>query len=246
MTGTLRRISLGVVAGAVGLLGLAVPAAAQAQAQAADPHVAAVLAQLDAASQRFKSARADFSWDYYEAVVKDTSNQSGAIYFERQGTATQMGAVVIDPKTKRKDKILEYKGGTLQMFDTGVDQIRLMKSGQKQAQYESFLTLGFGGSGRDLARAWDIKSLGTETLSDDGVPVKTEKLDLTSKDAGVRNMFTHITIWLDPARGVSLKQIFETPSHDRRTALYTHIKLNTAIDKGTFAIKKGPHTTVVQ
>jgi len=213
-----------------------------AHAQAPDPRLTAVLAQLDTASQHFTNARADFTWDYYEFVVRDTTTQTGSIYFERKGNATQMGAVVLNPKTQQPDKILEYKDGNLRVFDKGVDQLRTLKAGPNQAQYESFLTLGFGGSGKALAQAWNITYQGSETLTDNGQPVKTEKLDLVSKDPGVRNNFTHVTIWVDPQRGVSLKQLFETPSHDRRTATYAHIKLNTKIDTGTFAIKPGPHT----
>jgi outer membrane lipoprotein-sorting protein len=127
------------------------------------------------------------------------------------------------------------------MFDPGVDQITVLHAGANQAQYESFLTLGFGGSGSDLERAWKIADLGPETI--DGV--KTEKLDLTAKDAQASSMFTHITIWVDPARAVSLKQVFYAPSGDVRTAYYSNIRLNTKIDKGTFAIKKDSHTTVV-
>jgi hypothetical protein len=224
----------------------AVLTCAAANAQAPDAHLTAVLAQLDAASQHFNNARADFTWDYYEAVVRDTTTQTGSIYFERKGTATQMGAVVLNLKTQHPDKILEYKDGVLRVFDTAVDQIRILKAGPNQAQYESFLTLGFGGSGKALVQAWNITDQGSETLTDNGQPVKTEKLDLVSKDAGVRNNFTHVTIWVDPQRGVSLKQVFETPSHDRRTAIYTHIKLNTTIDRGTFAIKSGPHTATIR
>lgn len=213
--------------------------------QASDAHLAVVLAQLDAASAHFSNARADFQWDYYEAVVRDTTTQAGAIYFERKGASTQMGAVVVDPKTKAKEKVLEYKSGVLRLFDVPVDQVRIMKAGPNQAQYETFLTLGFGGSGKALAQAWNIADQGSETLSDSGQPVKTEKLDLMSKDPGVQKTFTHVTIWVDPVRGVTLKQVFDTPSHDRRTATYSHIKLNGKIDMGSFAIKGGPHTTHV-
>ncbi len=217
--------------------------------QAPDAHLAGVLAQLDEASEHFSDARADFQWDYYESVVRDTTTQVGAIYFERKGGATQngvqMGAIVVDPKTKAKEKILEYKSGVLRLFDVSVDQVRIMKAGPNQAQYETFLTLGFGGSGKALAQAWKIEDQGSETLMDSGQPVKTEKLDLVSKDPGVQKTFTHVTIWVDPVRGVSLKQVFDTPSHDRRTATYSHIKLNGKIDMGSFAIKGGPHTTHV-
>ncbi len=138
-----------------------------------------------------------------------------------------MGAVVTDPGTKARLKVLQYTGGTLQVFDPGANHIDVLHAGANQAQYEGFLTFGFGGSGRDLARAWNITDQGSETINDAGEAVKVEKLDLTGKDENVRNMFTHVTVWIDLARGVSLKQVFYTPSGDIRTAIYSHIQLNT-------------------
>ena len=48
----------------------------------------------------------------------------------------------------------------------------------KASKYESYLMLGFGASGKDLAEKWNIKYLGQETI--DGV--KTDKLELVAKD----------------------------------------------------------------
>lgn len=208
------------------------------QAQAPSPQLAAVLQQMDAASKTFKSARADFHCDYYERVVRDTSTQAGPIYFLREGGATQMGLVVSGPG----GKVIQYKNGLMQMFDPGVNQITVLHASGGQA--ESYFTLGFGGSGTDLAKAWNIKDLGTETLTDDGRPVKTEKLDLTSKDPTAKT-FDHITLWMDPSRALALKQIFYMPSHDVRTCTYANVKLNGKIDTGTFAIRKNGSTTIV-
>jgi outer membrane lipoprotein-sorting protein len=220
-----------------------------AAAQTPDARLTAVLAQLDASSQKFKSARANFVSENYESIVKETTVQTGITYFERNNGSIEIGTVVMAPKKSpadkdKIDKILQYKNDVGQLFDLSIDQIRVMNAG-KQGTAQTFLTLGFGSSGKDLARSWDIKYLGSETLSDDGQPVKTEKLDLVSKDEGVRNNYTHIVIWVDPVRDVTLRQVFETPSHDRRTVNNSHIVLNGKIDKSIFAIKKGPHTTVV-
>lgn len=216
---------------------------ASASAQAPSPQLASVLSQLDTASQRFQNAQADFEWDYFERVVRDTSKQFGQIYFQRKGSETEMGAVVIDPGTKAKLKVLQYTGGTLQVFDPGANHIDVLHAGANQAQYEGFLTLGFGGSGRDLARAWNITDQGSESINDNGKSVKVEKLDLTGKDENVRNMFTHVTVWIDLARGVSLKQVFYTPSGDIRTAIYSHIQLNTHVDTKAYAIKTNGSTS---
>jgi outer membrane lipoprotein-sorting protein len=207
-------------------------------------HLVAVLAQMDKASEQFKSARADFTQEYYERVSRDTTTDTGSVYFERKGNSTQMGLVTLNPD-KSKHQVIEFKDGLLRIFDVHDDQIRLIKAGSNQGTAETFLTLGFGGSGKALAQAWDITDQGTETLMDGGQVVKTEKLLLVSKDANMQNNFSQVTIWVDPVRGVSLRQVFETPSHDKRTANYSHIKVNSNIDTGYFAIKPGKNTKTV-
>ncbi|HVG27609.1 MAG TPA: hypothetical protein VM865_08390 [Acidobacteriaceae bacterium] len=215
-------------------------------ARAQSPQLTSVLSQLDAASQRFRNARADFRWEFFEKIVHDTTVQTGSIYFNRAGANMEMGSVVFDlgpdgKPAKAPSKVLEYKGAQLQIFTPGVDQIDVFKAGANQAKYESFLTLGFGGSGKDLARAWDVTDNGPETING----TRTEKLDLVSKDPNVKNMFTHVTVWVDPTRGVSLQQKFFTPQGDVRTAIYSNIQVNTSLDSKTFAIRKDSHTTVI-
>jgi outer membrane lipoprotein-sorting protein len=227
---------------------LTLAAAGNAYSQAPSPQLTFVLKQLDTASAKFQRATADFQWDYYEKVVHDTSTQKGSIYFEREKGSTDMGAVLVDlnagPKSK-PIKVIQYQGGLVQIFDPGVDQITVLHEAGNQAEIESFLTLGFGGSGTDLARAWNITDQGPETLTDNGQPIKVEKLDLVGKDADARKNFTHITIWVDPARAVSLKQIFYTSSGDYRTATYSAIKVNGNVHKDQFAIKKDKNTTTI-
>lgn len=224
-------------------------AAVSLKAQGPDAHLAQVLAQMDKASADFKGARADLSQDYYERVSRDTTTETGSIYFERKGNSTQMGLVMMNPDGKAKHQVIEFKDGILRVFDLHDNQIRVIKAGANQGAQgaaETFLTLGFGGSGKALAQAWEITDQGTETLMDGGQAVKTEKLLLVSKDVKMRDNFSQVTIWVDPVRDVSLRQVFETPSHDKRTANYSHIKVNGSIDTGFFAIKASKDTHVIQ
>jgi outer membrane lipoprotein-sorting protein len=230
-----RCIAASLVFSAVALLG-----SSRAVAQPKPGHLDEVLRQMDAASEKFKSAQADFQWDLYERVVKETTTQKGSIYFLRDGGLMQMGAKVLPPSAK----VLEYRRGQLSLFDPGANHLTLLSAGAKQAQYESFLTLGFGGSGRDLAKAWTISDLGTEQMSDGEKTVATEKLDLVAKDPGARSMFTHVVIWVDPTRAISLKQQFFMPSEDVRTTVYTNIRYNEKVDTRPFAIKTDKNTSI--
>ncbi|NUQ29780.1 MAG: outer membrane lipoprotein-sorting protein [Acidobacteriaceae bacterium] len=191
---------------------------------------------MDAAAAKFQSATADLRWDNYERVVRETTTQTGIIYFRKKGNATDMGAVIQKPAKK----VVAYTGGQLKLYEPNIDQLTLIDTSKNQSQVESFLTLGFGGSGTALEKQWTITSQGTETI--DGV--QTAKLDLVPKQESVKNTFTHAVIWVDPARGVSLKQQFFTPSGDQRINFYTNIKLNGKVDTKPFEIKTTSKTTV--
>lgn len=202
----------------------------------------AVLAQMDAAAKNFHSAQADFQWDQYERVVDNTDTQKGTVYFLRSGDATQMAAQVKQFNGQPDAKDIVYKKGVLQFYQPAIDQMTVLHAGNKKQRFESFLTLGFGGGGSDLEKNWTITDQGTETI--DGI--KTVKLDLVGKQASVRNMFPHVTIWVDPARAISLKQQFFEPSGDIRTAFYRNIRYNRKIASSVFRIKTTAKTTTVE
>jgi outer membrane lipoprotein-sorting protein len=229
----------GVAASAVFSVVLLAFSPVSAAAQAKPGHLDEVLRQMDEASAKFQSAQADFRWDIYERVVKQTTTQNGIIYFKKVGSQTEMGAVIAPPSART----IEYKNGTLRIFDPGTDHVTTLSAGTNRAQYETFLTLGFGGNGRDLAKAWTITDLGTESMSDGEKSVEVAKLDLVSKEQSVRNLFTHITIWIDPKRALTLKQQFFTPAEDQKTATYTRIRYNQKVDTKPFEIKTDKKTT---
>jgi outer membrane lipoprotein-sorting protein len=201
-----------------------------------------VLAQMDAAAQKFHSAQANFQRDQYQRVVDNTDTQKGTIYFLRSDGATQMSLRMTQFNGQPDEKKVVFKNGVLQFYQPKIDQMTVIHAGNNQQQFESFLTLGFGGSGSDLKKNWDVTYLGTETI--DGV--KTVKLDLVGKQTSVRNMFQHVTIWVDPTRAISLKQEFFEPSGDTNTALYSDIQYNQKVSSSVFNIKTTSKTTVVQ
>ena len=112
-------------------------------AQPKPGHLDEVLRQMDAASLKFQSAEADFRWDLYERVVKETTTQTGSIYFKKEGASTVMGAKIMSPSTK----YIEFKNGLLRLFDPGTDHLTTIDATKNKSQVEAFLTVGFGGSG---------------------------------------------------------------------------------------------------
>ncbi len=215
-----------------GILILA-PLAAMAQ----NSELQKVLAEMDTASAKFQSAQADFVWDQYTAVVESHDYQKGTIAFRRVGNATEMVAHVKTENDQPAQKDVLYKGGELDFYQPALKQETILNAG---ANVERYLTLGFGGSGKDLAANWNIAYQGNETI--DGV--ETAKLDLTPKQGG-NNQFTHITVWVDTKRGISLKQIVFQDSGDSRTAVYSNIKMN-SVPASAFTLQVAPGTQKVR
>jgi outer membrane lipoprotein-sorting protein len=173
-----------------------------------------VLAQMDTAATNFRALQANFVWEQYQKVVDEKDSQKGTIYYRRQGKEIQMMADLTEPK-----KSVLFRDGKIQVAQPNVG-VTPYDVGKDRETVESFLVLGFGGSGHDLLKQFDVKYLGSETI--DGV--KTAKLELIPKSERVRNLFGKIWLWIDPARGISLQQqFFERGSGDYRLAKYTDI-----------------------
>ncbi len=207
------------------------------RAQANSAGVERVLAEIDTASKSFRSAEASFVWDQYQKVIDETDTQKGRIYFRRQDGEIQMAADISEPDKK----YILYSGGKVQVYQPKIDQVTEYNPGKNRSDLESFLVLGFGGSGHDLLKSYDVKSLGTETVGG----VDAAKLELIPKSARLRNNIARILLWIDPARGVSVQQQFFEPGGDYRLAKYSDIQLNQKLPDNAFKLKTTSKTKVV-
>jgi outer membrane lipoprotein-sorting protein len=214
---------------------------AQDAASASNADLQKVIGELNAAAAKFSSAQADFTWDQFTAVVQEHETQTGTIYFERKKGVTRMAAYLKQDNGKDAPKTVIYDGGEVNFYEPTIKQLTTVRAGANRGQFESFLTLGFGGSGKDLEANWKVILVGSENM--DGVTVA--KLELVPKEQKVLDMFTHVTIWVEPSRGISHKQIFYQPSGDLRTATYKNIQYNKTLASGIFQLKPPPGTNHV-
>ncbi len=196
-----------------------------------------VLAEMDTAAKNFRSTEASFVWDQYQKVIDETDTQKGKIYFRRQDNETQMAADIVEPDKK----YIVYTGGKVQVYQPKIDQVTEYNPGKNRSDLESFLVLGFGGSGHDLLKSYDVKYLGPETVNG----TEAAKLELIPKSPRLRNNIARILLWVDPARGVSVQQQFFEPGGDYRLAKYSDIQLNQKLSDSAFKLKTTGKTRVV-
>jgi outer membrane lipoprotein-sorting protein len=199
-----------------------------------NPDLEKVLNQMDTAAKNFRTTEASFVWDEYQKVVDETDIQKGNVYFRRTSNEVQMAADISEPDKK----YVLFTDSKVQIYQPKIDQVTSYNAGKDKATFESYLVLGFGGGGHDMLKSFDATYAGSEKI--DGVD--TAKLDLVPKTPKVRNVFSHIILWIDPARGVSVQQQLFEPSGDYRLAKYSNIQINQKIPDSVFKLKTSGKT----
>ncbi len=69
--------------------------------------------------------------------------------------------------------------------------------------------------------------------------MKTAKLELIAKDAGVRKNLPKVIVWMDTMRGISLKQYWDQGQGQSRTCTYWNIKVNQGAAGGCVHVSDG-------
>ena len=206
-----------------------------------------VLKKMDTAAAGFRSAQAEFEWDTYEKVIDEIDDiQKGTIYYRRVGKEIEMMADVkmagSDPqKLKPEPKFVLFSKGKVRMYQPKMDQITEFDLGKNRADLESYVVLGFGGSGQDLVKTFVVTYVGPETING----IATAKLKLIPKSEKVRNTYKEIFLWIDLDKGISVQQQAFQPDGNYRLAKYPSIRLNEKINDEVFKLKTTSKTQTI-
>jgi outer membrane lipoprotein-sorting protein len=222
--------------------------ASSQESKPADPAALdAVLKKMDAVAANFTTAQANFQWETYQKVIDEVvDDQTGVIYYRKSNKQIEMMAEVkragsSASSMKDEPKFVLLSGGKVRLYQPKTDQVTEFDLGKNQSDFESYIVLGFGASGQDLQKNFDVTYMGPETI--DGV--KTAKLQLIPKSQKVKNTYSQIFLWIDLDRGVSVQQQLFQPQGDYRLAKYSQIKLHEKISDDVFKLKTTSKTQTV-
>jgi outer membrane lipoprotein-sorting protein len=188
-----------------------------------------VLTKMDAAAKNFRAVEASVAWDQYDKVINETETEKGKIYFRREGGGIEMAADFIEPVTK----YVIYTGGKVQVYLPKADQVNIYDPGKHRGDVDSFLVLGFGGSGHDLLKSYGVRFLGSETVQG----LAADKLELIPKSDSLRNNIARIVLWIDPSRAITVQQQLFEPSGDYHLTKYSDIQIKDKLPDSVFKLK---------
>ncbi|MDP9160575.1 MAG: outer membrane lipoprotein carrier protein LolA [Acidobacteriota bacterium] len=221
----------------LGTLWVGVGFAQQPESAVPSADLEKVLNRMDSLAAKFRSAKADFVWDQYQKVVDAVDTQKGKIYFRRTGKEIQMAAEIREYNGRPEPKYVLFAGNKVSVTQSNI--INEYPVGKNKEALESFLVLGFGGSGQAMLKAFDVSYQGQERVGEE----QTSKLNLVPKSENVRNNFPHITLWIND-HGISVQQQLFSGQGDYRLAKYSDIDLNDKISDSVFKLKTNGKTQI--
>ena len=197
-------------------------------------NVQQVLGRMDKAASDFKSMTAQVNWTTHTEVLNEDDKETGTVTMKKVLPGEVQGLVDFTSPDRKtitfeKRKFQEYlpKMKTVQVFD-------LEKHGE---QLDKFLMIGFGTSGMELAKDYDVSMLGTANVS--GQP--SIHLQLMPKAPDARQYVQKLELWI-PEQGDPYplqEKIFE-PSGDYRRVTYSDLKINPPLQPDALQLKLPP------
>jgi outer membrane lipoprotein-sorting protein len=119
-------------------------------------------------------------------------------------------------------KSIAFQDRRAQIYYPKLQQVELYDLGKYSKLVDQFLLLGFGTSGRELAKSYDVKVIGDETVAGE----KTVKLELVPKSNEARQQLSKVELWLHEGGAYPVQQKFYQPGGDYIFISYTDVKLN--------------------
>ncbi|MGH9575484.1 MAG: LolA family protein [Candidatus Acidiferrales bacterium] len=216
MTGLLRYTA------GCGLLAVVFAAGQVFAAQGRGITLDGILKQLDRSAKGFHSLSADVERTKVTVVVNDRSTEAGTLLVRDNKMLLQMNAP--DSRTILRN------GDNIYVYTPGLNQVEEYNLGKNRDLADEFLLLGFGTSGSQLEKGFQVKYTGEDTI--DGK--KDALLDLTPRSPAVLKQFSKIQIWLDETTWLPDEQKFTENGGDYLTIRYTKMVRNPNVPDSKF------------
>ncbi|MBM3810994.1 MAG: outer membrane lipoprotein carrier protein LolA [Acidimicrobiia bacterium] len=199
-------------------------------AASANGNLAAVLARLDATSDTFQSMTAGLKRITHTAVINDSSEELGTVRMLRVKKGDlRMLIEFLEPDTTS----VAFIGRKAELYYPKTQTVHEYDLGKHRSLVDQFLLLGFGTSGRELSRSYNIKLIGQETVG----AYKAARLELTPRSPQLGEHLKKVELWVHDTEGFPVRQKFYQKSGDYTLIEYSGIKWNPPLTPAALQLK---------
>jgi len=196
---------------------------------AGDAKLDQALAKMDQAAAKFKSLSANVEYVQHMEAIHEDDAQTGTILVKRASRKELHVKISIE---KPDPKIAIADGNKVQVYYPSSAEIQEVALGQKRSLVDMILTLGFGGSSKELLEAYSVKLGGADTVAGES----TTRLELIPKSKELLEQWKQIDLWISDATGNTVRQKFYERGKDYTLITYTGVKSNPEIPDSAFKL----------
>lgn len=182
-----------------------------------------LLERMDELGPKFSSATASIVCVNHNEVLNQDEKETGTIAVKRYPSGKmRYRAVITSPEPYQ----IALRDETAERFMPMANLIQVFDLKRFRDIAQTFLTLGFGMTGRQLTANFDIAATGST-------------LELIPRTADIRRQVPKIEIWISEENGCPMRQKFYFPGKDYRLVTYTDLKFNPKLADADLELPKG-------
>jgi outer membrane lipoprotein-sorting protein len=189
-----------------------------------------LVGRIDQAAAQFKGMTARIIKVSYTAVIQDKTEERGLITM-RLAKPRQL-EVLLD-LSEPDPRIWTFRNRTAEAYYPKIKTVQIYDLGKQGNLVDQFLLLGFGSTGKELAKNYTLRVTGEDVV--DGK--KSTCLELIPKSAKALEHLTKVEIWFPASAGYPVRQKFHQRSGDYVLVTYLETRLNSNLPEDAVRLK---------
>ena len=206
------------------LLLLALPALS------APPTEEQLLSRMDQAATSFQAMTAHIRQISHTEVINDNSEETGSVAMVKTGSKEFQGLIEYSAPDQ---KVMLFANKQLEIYNPKTNIVQVIDLGKHGEQIAQFFMVGFGTSGKDIAKSYDVSVTGTEQV----LGQTTTKLELIPKSAEAKQYLTKMEMWIPAGSSYPVQEKLYQPSGDYTLWTYHDVKINPVLAKDALESK---------
>jgi outer membrane lipoprotein-sorting protein len=114
-----------------------------------------------------------------------------------------------------------------------MNTVQVYDVGKSRSLVDQFVLLGFGTSGKELAKNYTVNATGEDIVKGRN----TTRLELVPRSAKVKEQITKVELWIPLDAGHPVQQKFYQPGGDYYLVTYSDVQLNPNLPDDAFRLK---------
>ena len=188
-----------------------------------------ILARMDQSARTFRTFSAKLKRTEYTKILhsSDVTDGTQRVMKLRSQPVTILEFFGQNPQTIR------LAGRTAEVYYPNAKLVEVWDAGKYAKAANQMLLLGFGTSGAELRKDYELKLGGSETIG----TTSTTRIELVPKDNDLKKQAEKIELWIPEGESIPIQVKVTLSSGNYNQAVYSDEKMNPPLPESDFDLK---------